>query len=733
MPLPILHPVPPLPPLPTYFAVTFLTLLWSVLQAREDLSVFEQSGFSEASTENVDPSLQTLNLTHLFAFHEEDYVLVKYIKTMANDSWSVLVLCNVAFCLLLIFGMALQWLIFGKLRDIERQHVRDKLWNFAFYKFIVVFGVLNVQTLEEMIFWLAWFATFAFLHAFAQLSKDRFEYLSFSPATTFSTHAKVLILLGSIFMVTLILGGLCCFHVCHNYGWNLFLFMISECILLALRSLHVLIKYGIHLYDIRYEGVWERRGMIIYYTELSMELLVLCMDLLHHVHMLLWGNVFLSMASLVICLQIRFLYNEIQRRVQRHQNYRKVVHNMETRFTPASQDELQENDDDCAICWEEMKSARKLPCNHLFHDGCLRSWLEHETSCPTCRHPLNISGTGADARRQTPDGVPPPPPPPRAQRLPPRPLPGNNRPGGHFFHFDGSMIASWMPSFSVEVTHANVGRRIQIANRNSQLSNMANQVHQMFPDVTYEAVMEDLRITRSVELTVENILEGRLVENIAPQASGSSPASEVNNVPADSETYSPLLRPPDSQRRPENHPELSSMWHQMRGSGDTLQPDNHGGTIPSNIERRGNGYNGLATGDVSSNSEGSGDGYNSPGTADAPSNSASIGSGSNSSGTRFSKSSTERQSMLTMRKERLLQEARRKYAENQQNVGAMDDHSVPGQDARSLPLDGNHQTSDENIHQSESDENQQREDEVVRRRNAVLAATLRRLNQQQHS
>lgn len=101
------------------------------------------------------------------------------------------------------------------------------------------------------------------------------------------------------------------------------------------------------------------------------------------------------------------------------------------------------------------------------------------------------------------------------------------------------------------------------------------------------------------------------------------------------------------------------MWHQMRGSGDTLQPDNHGGTIPSNIERRGNGYNGLATGDVSSNSEGSGDGYNSPGTADAPSNSASIGSGSNSSGTRFSKSSTERQSMLTMRKERLLQEARR--------------------------------------------------------------------------
>lgn len=91
MPLLILHPVPPLPPLPTYFALTFLTLLWSVLQAREDISVFEQSGIAVMTASDVDPSLQTLNLTHLFAIHEEDYVLLKYAKTMAHDSWSVLV------------------------------------------------------------------------------------------------------------------------------------------------------------------------------------------------------------------------------------------------------------------------------------------------------------------------------------------------------------------------------------------------------------------------------------------------------------------------------------------------------------------------------------------------------------------------------------------------------------------------------------------------------------------
>ena len=43
-------------------------------------------------------------------------------------------------------------------------------------------------------------------------------------------------------------------------------------------------------------------------------------------------------------------------------------------------------EDQCAICWDEMESARKLPCGHLFHSPCLRSWLEQDTSCPTCRY-----------------------------------------------------------------------------------------------------------------------------------------------------------------------------------------------------------------------------------------------------------------------------------------------------------------------------------------------------------
>lgn len=50
---------------------------------------------------------------------------------------------------------------------------------------------------------------------------------------------------------------------------------------------------------------WDKRGPVAYYIELGFEISALAIDLLHHLHMLLWSNIFLSMASLVIVMQLR--------------------------------------------------------------------------------------------------------------------------------------------------------------------------------------------------------------------------------------------------------------------------------------------------------------------------------------------------------------------------------------------------------------------------------------------
>lgn len=195
---------------------------------------------------------------------------------------------------------------------------------------------------------------------------------------------------------------------------------------------------------------------------------------------------------------------------------------MESNFPMATNEELEKNCDDCAICWDRMESARKLPCGHLFHNSCLRSWLEQDTSCPTCRTSLknrnedeeeNQERIGNNAERNVREngnrGV------------------GNGGRTNHFFHFDGSRYASWLPSVSVEVTRPhliNIGVGSMVADPNespvgtsrsslqsSQLETMGRQVLEFFPHIPMATIIEDLRITRSVELTVENILEGRVI------------------------------------------------------------------------------------------------------------------------------------------------------------------------------------------------------------------------------
>lgn len=65
--------------------------------------------------------------------------------------------------------------------------------------------------------------------------------------------------------------------------------------------------------------------------------------------------------------------------------------------------------------------------------SCLRSWLEQDTSCPTCRMALNErpegdpNGNNIDGRGDAPNNMPQPPP-------------GNTATTNHFFHFDGRCL-----------------------------------------------------------------------------------------------------------------------------------------------------------------------------------------------------------------------------------------------------------------------------------------------------
>jgi hypothetical protein len=54
-----------------------------------------------------------------------------------------------------------------------------------------------------------------------------------------------------------------------------------------------------------------------------------------------------------------------------------------------------------------MVTAKKLLCGHLFHVHCLRSWLERQQTCPTCRAPVVAPEGGQSAHAVGGEARPP--------------------------------------------------------------------------------------------------------------------------------------------------------------------------------------------------------------------------------------------------------------------------------------------------------------------------------------
>ncbi|XP_070469786.1 E3 ubiquitin-protein ligase AMFR isoform X1 [Equus przewalskii] len=616
----------PWPSLRTYTGLSGLALLGTIVSAYRALSQPEAGpgpGEPESSTAPVLPESAALVRPSAGGPRARDVA-----QYLLSDSLFVWVLVNTACCVLMLVAKLIQCIVFGPLRVSERQHLKDKFWNFIFYKFIFIFGVLNVQTVEEVVMWCLWFAGLVFLHLMVQLCKDRFEYLSFSPTTPMSSHGRVLSLLIAMLLSCCGLAVVCCVTG-YTHGMHTLAFMAAESLLVTVRTAHVILRYVIHLWDLNHEGTWEGKGTYVYYTDFVMELTLLSLDLMHHIHMLLFGNIWLSMASLVIFMQLRYLFHEVQRRIRRHKNYLRVVGNMEARFAVATPEELAVNNDDCAICWDSMQAARKLPCGHLFHNSCLRSWLEQDTSCPTCRMSLNI----ADNNRAREDH--------QGENLDENLVPvaaAEGRPRlnqhNHFFHFDGSRIASWLPSFSVEVMHTTNILGITQAS-NSQLNAMAHQIQEMFPQVPYHLVLQDLQLTRSVEITTDNILEGRI------------------QVPF------------PTQRSESIRPALNSPVERPNGDLEEGEPSAQTERVPLDLSPR------LEEA-LDSMSEVEAE----PGE----------GEDFEARGSRFSKSADERQRMLVQRKDDLLQQARKRFLNRSSEDDSASESCLPSEGATSDPV-----------------------------------------------
>ena len=76
-------------------------------------------------------------------------------------------------------------------------------------------------------------------------------------------------------------------------------------------------------------------------------------------------------------------------RVEKHMNIEKEKYGIDLSIFPLVS--KIDTNKECYICLKNFikgKKIRKLPCNHIFCETCLKPWLKTNYTCPTCKYKL---------------------------------------------------------------------------------------------------------------------------------------------------------------------------------------------------------------------------------------------------------------------------------------------------------------------------------------------------------
>ncbi|TSK28151.1 E3 ubiquitin-protein ligase synoviolin [Bagarius yarrelli] len=343
-------------------------------------------------------------VAHAYFLKHQFYPTVVY---LTKSSPSMAVLYIQAFVLVFLLGKFMRKVFFGQLRAAEMEHLIERSW-YAVTETCLAFTVFRDDFSPRFV---ALFTLLLFLKCFHWLAEDRVDFMERSPNISWVFHFRVL----SLMMLLGILDILFVNHACHS---------------IITRGASVQLVFGFES-----ENPWENKAVYMLYTELFTGFI----------------KVLLYMAFMTIMIKvhtfplfaIRPMYlamRQFKKAVTDAIMSRRAIRNMNTLYPDATPEDLQASDNVCIICREEMVTgAKKLPCNHIFHSSCLRSWFQRQQTCPTCRMDVLRA-----SQPNTPPAAPAAPVAPAAPANPPA-APAVNVVPGVMPQFPPGLFPFWAP------------------------------------------------------------------------------------------------------------------------------------------------------------------------------------------------------------------------------------------------------------------------------------------------
>ncbi|KAL9605808.1 MAG: hypothetical protein Q9179_000994 [Wetmoreana sp. 5 TL-2023] len=371
---------------------------------------------------------------------------------IAQSNACLFILTNLALLSIYSVILGLQKAFYGPLRPVEVEQLWEKAW-FALTETALAMTIFR----DEVGGWFLFMFTFLLISkVWNWLAEGRVELLEQQPPPNprlFHTRLSTALSLSVFFNMYML--RFCTGTVLQQARLNMMVMFAFEFAVLAILSISTSARYALSLYEaavVKRQIVqgrerlrrrtanplseeeaasaeidaagWEEKGLWLFYLDIATG-----EHSFTHCYLVLYLTFFCVLCIRYgmpihiirdVALTVRSFYKRVRDFVQ----YKQATRDMNARYPDATAEEIQ-REDVCIICRENMtvwqhpttprdtetpqvehqpiderQRAKKLPCGHLLHFACLRSWLERQQICPTCRTPVLSNNAEASSTNQ---------------------------------------------------------------------------------------------------------------------------------------------------------------------------------------------------------------------------------------------------------------------------------------------------------------------------------------------
>nr|CAD2149809.1 unnamed protein product [Meloidogyne enterolobii] len=416
------------------------------------------------------------------SFTEENFAR-KFILVVQKHRLLFYILLNTCCAIVAFFGKKSIEFLYGRLTNHEESTLRKYFRRFVQTKLTFLIFISHHNLLEDILCWTPWLAIQIVCLLILELAELRVANTYNNVSSNVSIRRRVFIASATtnIFAISMIFFV---FGIKDYIIFNYTLFLLADCLILLIQSIHLFFKLFI-LQDLNTQNLIQQQQGSTYYIDFIYGLFRDCLEFANYLHMIFYSHLAITYCCVFLIIQAQYYYGRISSKIRKHWQQREILLHISNSYLPANEDDLLKNSQ-CLICWQHMKNARKLPCSHIFHEHCLRRWLEQDSSCAVCRKSLSFNLNNLRQHHQQQNNI--------------NPIIAGDDVGQamqmivEIFSPHNNRIIRWISRFVYDSISE------------EQVNSMVNQVAEMFPQIPVDQIRQVVNTTGSVSASVDTLL-----------------------------------------------------------------------------------------------------------------------------------------------------------------------------------------------------------------------------------